>query len=357
MLLQERIEELESGILNIKNNQVEVIGFLSPERLNDYYEKGIQCFYSKEFYPNEDLNFNKIKDNALFILMENDKEIARYHFKLLKKETVKFKGKNDKNKIVQKSKVYKIRRCTITGKYSYSDADESLIFDSILDLRKYFYSKFNQLPYNEKFIDLKDSDNIIEFKTKEEKLNKFKEWNLITKSANEIKPLFYRGPYVKSLAECNIIGYLSKATNSNCISDKYETLVTEINGNIHKINIDHLIELQDSPLKISDLEIGKNILINDTKTFLEISCLNLSTSDILNITFDVLLNNDFEKKELSIFKTIKPGCSSTTNKILIPKDTTKDKVEITNYEIKFINNKTRISISYNPKSKRYSYKS
>ena len=52
MLLQERIEELESGILNIKNNQVEVIGFLSPERLNDYYEKGIQCFYSKEFYPN-----------------------------------------------------------------------------------------------------------------------------------------------------------------------------------------------------------------------------------------------------------------------------------------------------------------
>lgn len=39
MLLQERIEELESGILNIKNNQVEVIGFLSPERLNDYMKK------------------------------------------------------------------------------------------------------------------------------------------------------------------------------------------------------------------------------------------------------------------------------------------------------------------------------
>lgn len=356
MLLQERIEELESGILNIKDNNVEVIGFLSPERLNDYYEKGIQCFYSKEFYPNENLNFNKIKDNALFILMDNGKEISRYCFKLLKKETVKFKARNDKNKIVQKSKVYKIRKCTITGKYSYSDADESLIFDSILDLRKYFYSKFNQLPYNEDFIDLKTTDNIIEFKTKEEKLNKFKEWNLISKSVTEIKPLFYRGPYVKSLAECNIIGYLSKPTNSNCINDKYETLVTEINGNIHKINIDQLIELQDSPLKISDLKIEKNIIINDNKTLLEISCLNLSTSDILNITFNILLDNNYQEKELSIFKTIKPGCSSTTNKVLIPEDIDKDKIEFINYEIKFVNNKTRINISYNPKSKRYLYK-
>lgn len=143
MLLQERIEELESGILNIKNNQVEVIGFLSPERLNDYYEKGIQCFYSKEFYPNENLNFNKIKDNALFVVIKDNKEISRYQFNILIKDTIKFKAKNKDGKTQQFSRVYTIRKSNFDDIYNYKDSEVSLIFNTIDELKIFFNNKFN----------------------------------------------------------------------------------------------------------------------------------------------------------------------------------------------------------------------
>lgn len=143
MLLQERIEELESGILNIKDNRVEVIGFLSPERLNDYYEKGIQCFYSKEFYKNEDLNFNKIKDNALFIIMKDNKEVSRYQFDVLVKDTVKFKAKNKDGKIQQFSRVYTIRKSKFDDIYNYKDSETSLLFNTIDELKIYFANRFN----------------------------------------------------------------------------------------------------------------------------------------------------------------------------------------------------------------------
>lgn len=38
-MLQERITELGSGILQYKEDKVHLIGFMSPERLEDYYNK------------------------------------------------------------------------------------------------------------------------------------------------------------------------------------------------------------------------------------------------------------------------------------------------------------------------------
>ncbi|QCH27956.1 hypothetical protein [Clostridium tyrobutyricum] len=139
MILQERIEELGSGILTIDNSKVTLIGFTCPERLNDYYIKNIQCFFSMGVYDLEPLDFSFINDDTLFIVNDkNANKTFKYQFELLKKDTVKYKNEN---KFL--SKVYKIRKCTYTHKYNYKDAEISLLFDTKKDLIKYFKNRFN----------------------------------------------------------------------------------------------------------------------------------------------------------------------------------------------------------------------
>lgn len=141
MLLQERITELGSGILTITNSKVELIGFTCPERLDDYYYKNIQCYFSVGIYDLESLNFSYIKDNALFIIIDKDNNKQyKYQFKLLKKDSIKYKDDNKK----MFSKVYYIRKCIYTNKYNYKDMDVSVLFDTKEDLMKYFENRFKK---------------------------------------------------------------------------------------------------------------------------------------------------------------------------------------------------------------------
>lgn len=83
----------------------------------------------------------------------------------------------------------------------------------------------------------------IKFKTVEEKTRKLKEWKLT-------KPLIYKNKGKQT--ECNIIGYLSKKTNTayispvdrGCISPVYETLIISVDGETHRISIDYLKDMQ-----------------------------------------------------------------------------------------------------------------
>lgn len=141
MLLQERIAELGSGILTITNSKVKLIGFTCPERLNDYYSKNIQCYFSVGIYDLESLNFSYIKDNALFIVIDKDNNKQyKYQFKLLKKDSIKYKDDNKK----MLSKVYYIRKCIYTNKYNYKDMDVSVLFDTKEDLIRYFENRFKK---------------------------------------------------------------------------------------------------------------------------------------------------------------------------------------------------------------------
>lgn len=142
MYLQERIEELESGILSINKTNVEVIGFLSPERLNDYYEKGIQCFFSQGKYNYEEIKFQFIKDNALFIMKKPNNEIIKYQFIVLKKDLVKYKTTNENNKKKILSKTYKIRKCKFTNLYNYVDSEVNLLFNNLNELEQYFEENY-----------------------------------------------------------------------------------------------------------------------------------------------------------------------------------------------------------------------
>lgn len=139
MLLQERIEELDSAILDIRD-KIYITGFMSAERLNDYYNKNIQCYLSKGIYEIEDLDFSKIKDNGLFIILKNNIEIEKYQFVPIKKGFVTYKLANKKSPL---TKVYKIRKCNFSNKYNYVDSETSLLFDNYDDLSNYFMNRFN----------------------------------------------------------------------------------------------------------------------------------------------------------------------------------------------------------------------
>jgi hypothetical protein len=138
MYLQERIEELGSGILKFQDSRVCLIGFTCSERLYDYYNNGVLCQFSTGLYDLEPLDFSRIQDNALFIVKNGNKEL-RYQFKLIKKDIVKYKDEANK----QLSKVYSIRECIYTNKFNYKDADVSILFDKKVDLQKYFQDRYS----------------------------------------------------------------------------------------------------------------------------------------------------------------------------------------------------------------------
>lgn len=139
MLLQERIEELNSVIIDIFDNKIELTGFLSDERLLDYYEKGSDCRFSIGLYPKEEFDIAYAKDNAIVIIREYGKEVSRYKFVSIKKDTVNYKDNDGKNK----SRVYSIRQCYYTGKYNYKDNEKSILFDDETSLKEYFRNEFN----------------------------------------------------------------------------------------------------------------------------------------------------------------------------------------------------------------------
>jgi DNA polymerase III subunit epsilon len=252
MLLQERIEELGSGILNVTNSKVELIGFMSPERLNDYYSHNRQCYLSIGIYKLEPLDFAYIQDDALFIINNKDENsLMKYQFELLKKDTVKYKNYEGKHA----SKVYYIRKCRYTGKYNYKDIEKdiekgkdivnSILFDTREGLYNYFKNKFNEeLKLYENITDTLSNilESMIVFNDMDEKISKFKEWKLLSPKADELKDIYYKNK--SDTVKCEIIGYLRKKTNSNCIDKYYETAVIKVDHNIIKIAPSYLLEMQ-----------------------------------------------------------------------------------------------------------------
>lgn len=158
-MLQERIETLGSGILEFKSNGVYTLGFNNIERLNDYYLNKKQCHCSQGIYPERDLNFGRTQDNALFILIKDNKEFKKFHFEVLLKDTVKYKNTYTKK---WTSKVYKIRKCKYNNIYNFIVREKEIVngeeivfieshnFKSLELLEKFFFKQFStKLELNE----------------------------------------------------------------------------------------------------------------------------------------------------------------------------------------------------------------
>lgn len=139
MILQERIEELGSGILERKNNKVHLTGFMSKDRLDDYLTKNINCIFSYGIYNYETLDFSKIKDDSLFLFIENNEVKSKYSFTLIYKGSFKFKTIDN----TIKTRVFKVRIEEFSNKYNLIIEKNSFLFDNIESLKAYLKTKYN----------------------------------------------------------------------------------------------------------------------------------------------------------------------------------------------------------------------
>lgn len=140
MSLQEKIEEMDSGILHVKNNLIELIGFTCPERLLDYYNDQVKCWFSFGISKIEPYDIAYAKDNALLVILENDVEIKRYQFVPVERKTIKYKSDTTKSSIADKT--YSIRKCSQTGSYNYKDTERSLLFNTYGEVESFIAETF-----------------------------------------------------------------------------------------------------------------------------------------------------------------------------------------------------------------------
>ncbi|MGL4742071.1 MAG: exonuclease domain-containing protein [Sarcina sp.] len=82
---------------------------------------------------------------------------------------------------------------------------------------------------------IKPKDNFIKFESEFEKLEKLKEYKLISAKATNIdKPIYYKGIYTTKAVPCNIIGYVD-----------LDVLIIQIDEQLHSIRGEYLKQMQD----------------------------------------------------------------------------------------------------------------
>lgn len=138
-MIQARINELNSGIINVVGDIVRTLGFMNADRLHSYESKGMKNWYSIGLYKNEDFEFHSIKSGALFVLQDNGQEVARYQF--LTKLSDKASYINDKQKKV--TLTFEIRKSTYSPHYNFRTEKYSLLFENIVEIKKYMFQTYS----------------------------------------------------------------------------------------------------------------------------------------------------------------------------------------------------------------------
>lgn len=71
------------------------------------------------------------------------------------------------------------------------------------------------------------------FKSKHEKIEKLRDWGLISPKALDVKTFYYKGVYVKNPVECDVVGFVDD-----------NEIVININENLHSIHPDYFADMQ-----------------------------------------------------------------------------------------------------------------
>ncbi len=136
-ILQERINELYSGIIEINDQHISLIGFYNSERLLSHLSDGKLNYSSMGLYDIQPIKYDSIKTNALFILRENGIEIKKYQFKNVLKQQFSFKNK--------KGKVLVTIRKNIHGEeYSLLTEKKNSIFINIESLTTFIRNTYKE---------------------------------------------------------------------------------------------------------------------------------------------------------------------------------------------------------------------
>ncbi|QUW22479.1 hypothetical protein JSQ81_02510 [Sporosarcina sp. Marseille-Q4063] len=138
-MLQARINELNSGIINIVGDTVMTLGFLNADRLYSYETNGIKNWYSMGRYKYENIEFHSIKSGAIFVLQENGQEIARYQFLPILRDTASYL--NEKRK--KTTLAFEIRKDTYSTHYNFKTEKQSLLFGSIVEITKHMIQTYD----------------------------------------------------------------------------------------------------------------------------------------------------------------------------------------------------------------------
>lgn len=139
-MLQDRINELDSAIVNIVGGWVYTIGFYNAERLNSYLEEGKKNWSSTGRYLLEELTFHNIKTNATIILQQDGGEVARYQYINVENGTLVYD--NEQNKSGKATAIYEIRKEVYSSTWNLMFADKSLVFETWEDMKKYVLTTY-----------------------------------------------------------------------------------------------------------------------------------------------------------------------------------------------------------------------
>ncbi|MGG0482449.1 hypothetical protein ABEY65_03535 [Priestia aryabhattai] len=138
-MLQLRVNELDSGILDLLGDRIYITGFTREEMLESHLTKGIENWSSKGLYDYQDLEFYNLKNNALLIVRKDKKEINRYQYKPVYRDTIQFK--DEQGKMV--SITFTIRKSSFSDHYHFLTEKTSLLFNNKDELDVYLIEKYS----------------------------------------------------------------------------------------------------------------------------------------------------------------------------------------------------------------------
>ncbi len=74
-----------------------------------------------------------------------------------------------------------------------------------------------------------------------ERLEVCKKYKLVAKTKDELKEFFYKGLYTESPTACQVVGYYDNL------------LVIEVNGELHSIHPDYLLQMQKKDFEVTSV--------------------------------------------------------------------------------------------------------
>lgn len=139
--LQERIDELGSGVINIVRDKAHVLGFVREDMLNAYLDRGSKCWSLMglhDFDEEQKIDFLNTKNNALIILQKDGEEISRHQYEVEHKDVIEYINKENK----QATKTIAIRKDRYSNKYHLYAEDISRPFNNRSELSNYLLKTY-----------------------------------------------------------------------------------------------------------------------------------------------------------------------------------------------------------------------
>lgn len=134
-LLQSRLNELNCAIINFVGNKVYLTGFYSEKMMRLHLDEARDNHHSKGIYDKEEINFNKVLNNSLFIIQENGIEQKRIQYQQVFKDILKLKNSNKKLMVSIRKNTFGSQFVLITEKNDYS-------FENHIELNHYLLEQY-----------------------------------------------------------------------------------------------------------------------------------------------------------------------------------------------------------------------